>query len=122
MRNPRRERCLSAITLSKWLVVSRCLSAGLAFVCDLGSRIAGSPRWPRDLTALTRELASQAAVGYLQLNDIVQGQEIVLEGMESDEASGSREALNEHVLGDRWPEADERREMLEEAVEVIRLL
>ena len=32
------------------------------------------------------------------------------------------EALNEHVFGDRWPEADERLEMLEEAVEVIRLL
>jgi G6PDH family F420-dependent oxidoreductase len=35
---------------------------------------------------------------------------------------GSGEALNEHVLGDRWPPADERLEMLEEAVEVIRLL
>jgi len=35
---------------------------------------------------------------------------------------GSGEALNEHVLGDRWPEADVRLEMLEEAVEVIRLL
>jgi len=35
---------------------------------------------------------------------------------------GSGEALNEHILGDRWPEADERLEMLEEAVEVIRLL
>jgi G6PDH family F420-dependent oxidoreductase len=33
---------------------------------------------------------------------------------------GSGEALNEHVLGDRWPEADERLEMLEEAVEIIR--
>jgi G6PDH family F420-dependent oxidoreductase len=35
---------------------------------------------------------------------------------------GSGEALNEHVLGDRWPEADERLEMLEEAVHVIRRL
>jgi G6PDH family F420-dependent oxidoreductase len=35
---------------------------------------------------------------------------------------GSGEALNEHVLGDRWPEADVRLEMLEEAVEVIRTL
>src|SRR5215212_34476 len=35
---------------------------------------------------------------------------------------GSGEALNEHVLGDRWPEIDVRLEMLEEAVEVIRLL
>ncbi len=35
---------------------------------------------------------------------------------------GSGEALNEHILGDRWPEADERLELLEEAVEVMRLL
>jgi G6PDH family F420-dependent oxidoreductase len=35
---------------------------------------------------------------------------------------GTGEALNEHILGDRWPEADERLEMLEEAVEVIRKL
>jgi G6PDH family F420-dependent oxidoreductase len=35
---------------------------------------------------------------------------------------GSGEALNEHILGDAWPNADVRLEMLEEAVEVIRLL
>lgn len=35
---------------------------------------------------------------------------------------GSGEYLNEHILGDHWPEADVRRGMLEEAVEVIRLL
>ncbi len=35
---------------------------------------------------------------------------------------GTGEALNEHVLGDQWPEADVRLEMLEEAVEVIRAL
>src|SRR4051794_12651287 len=35
---------------------------------------------------------------------------------------GSGEALNEHILADHWPEADVRLEMLEEAVEVIRLL
>jgi G6PDH family F420-dependent oxidoreductase len=35
---------------------------------------------------------------------------------------GTGEALNEHILGDRWPPADVRLEMLEEAVEVIRLL
>jgi G6PDH family F420-dependent oxidoreductase len=35
---------------------------------------------------------------------------------------GSGEALNEHILGDRWPEADRRLEMLEEAVHVIRTL
>lgn len=35
---------------------------------------------------------------------------------------GSGEALNEHVLGDAWPSVGVRQEMLEEAVEVIRLL
>ena len=35
---------------------------------------------------------------------------------------GSGENLNEHILGDRWPEAEVRLEMLEEAIEVIRLL
>jgi len=35
---------------------------------------------------------------------------------------GTGENLNEHVLGDRWPAPDERLELLEEAVEVMRLL
>jgi G6PDH family F420-dependent oxidoreductase len=35
---------------------------------------------------------------------------------------GTGENLNEHVLGDRWPRADERLEMLEEAIDVIRAL
>jgi G6PDH family F420-dependent oxidoreductase len=35
---------------------------------------------------------------------------------------GSGENLNEHVLGDRWPPTDVRLEMLEEAMQVIRLL
>ena len=35
---------------------------------------------------------------------------------------GTGEALNEHILGDVWPSLDVRLEMLEEAVEVIRLL
>jgi G6PDH family F420-dependent oxidoreductase len=35
---------------------------------------------------------------------------------------GTGEALNEHILGDRWPPSAVRREMLEEAVEVLRLL
>ncbi len=33
---------------------------------------------------------------------------------------GTGEALNEHVHGDRWPRPEIRREMLEEAVEVMR--
>ena len=35
---------------------------------------------------------------------------------------GSGENLNEHILGDRWPSAEERLERLEEAVGVIREL
>jgi G6PDH family F420-dependent oxidoreductase len=35
---------------------------------------------------------------------------------------GTGEALNEHILGDRWPNPDVRLEMLEEAVEIIRAM
>ncbi|MGW4509994.1 TIGR03557 family F420-dependent LLM class oxidoreductase [Streptomyces sp. NPDC004436] len=35
---------------------------------------------------------------------------------------GTGEALNEHILGDRWPSFEERADMLEEAVEVMRKL
>ena len=35
---------------------------------------------------------------------------------------GSGENLNEHILGDRWPLPDERLDLLEEAIAVIRLL
>jgi G6PDH family F420-dependent oxidoreductase len=35
---------------------------------------------------------------------------------------GTGENLNEHILGDRWPAHDIRLEMLDEAIEVIRLL
>ena len=57
-----------------------------------------SPRWSRDLRArLTQELAGHAAVGHLQLNDIVQGDEIILEGVESDEASALAGAVERAV-------------------------
>src|SRR3954471_6315787 len=35
---------------------------------------------------------------------------------------GTGEALNEHILGEHWPEADVRLEMLEESIEVMRTL
>jgi len=35
---------------------------------------------------------------------------------------GAGENLNEHILGRHWPEVEVRQEMLEEAIEVIRLL
>jgi G6PDH family F420-dependent oxidoreductase len=35
---------------------------------------------------------------------------------------GTGEALNEHIFGDKWPEASVRREQLEESIEIIRAL
>lgn len=35
---------------------------------------------------------------------------------------GTGENLNEHILGDRWPSAPERLAMLEEAIDILRLL
>jgi coenzyme F420-dependent glucose-6-phosphate dehydrogenase len=35
---------------------------------------------------------------------------------------GSGENLNEHILGDRWPAPDERLEMLEESIDLMRTL
>jgi G6PDH family F420-dependent oxidoreductase len=35
---------------------------------------------------------------------------------------GTGEALNEHITGEMWPRADVRADMLEEAVEIIRML
>src|SRR5690606_16666659 len=35
---------------------------------------------------------------------------------------GTGEALNEHILGDRWPVPEIRREMLAEAIDVMRAL
>ena len=37
-------------------------------------------------------------------------------------AVGAGEALNEHVVGERWPSIPERHEMLEEAIEIFRTL
>src|SRR5512133_1201427 len=43
-----------------------------------------SPRWSLDLSArLTNELTGEPAIGHLSLNDIVQGNQIVLEGVEA---------------------------------------
>ena len=62
--------------------------------------LSGSPsgRWSRDLSArLTTELAGRSAVGHLRLNDIVQGDHIVLEGVEEGEASHLADALQRAV-------------------------
>jgi hypothetical protein len=62
--------------------------------------LSGSPsgRWSRDLSArLTTELAGRSAVGHLRLNDLVQGDHIVLEGVEEGEASNLADALQRAV-------------------------
>jgi hypothetical protein len=64
------------------------MSAGRVGVC-VRFALSGcpSPRWSRNLAArLTRELTGHSAVGHMTLNNAVQGREIVLEGVESDEA------------------------------------
>ena len=59
-----------------------------------------SPRWSRDLSArLSNELTGHAAVGHLRLNDIVQGDHIVLEGVEAREAPNLADALRRAVDG-----------------------
>ena len=62
--------------------------------------LSGSPsgRWSRDLSArLTAELTGRSAVGHLRLNDLVQGDHIVLEGVEESEASNLADALQRAV-------------------------
>lgn len=62
--------------------------------------LSGSPsqRWSRDLSArLTVELTGHAAVGHLRLNEIINGDEIVLEGVESGEAPNIAGAVERAV-------------------------
>jgi hypothetical protein len=59
-----------------------------------------SPRWSRDLAArLSRELVGHVAVGHLRLNvnDIVHGDQIVLEGVEQREAPALGDALEKAI-------------------------
>lgn len=73
--------------------------------------LSGTPsaRWSRDLTArLGVELTGRAAVGHLRLNQIVQGREIVLEGVESDEASHIAGAVERAVDGANHDCADHK--------------
>jgi hypothetical protein len=57
-----------------------------------------SRRWSRNLSArLSNELVGHAAVGHLRLNDIVQGDELVLEGVEGREAPALADALRRAV-------------------------
>ncbi|MFZ0089310.1 MAG: hypothetical protein WAL63_07390 [Solirubrobacteraceae bacterium] len=77
------------------------LPAGRVGVC-LRFPLSGSPspRWSRDLSArLTGELTGHTAIGHLRLNHLVQGSEIVLEGVEAPEASSIAGAIERAVDG-----------------------
>jgi hypothetical protein len=53
-----------------------------------------SPRWSRALGAhLANELTGHPAVGHLQLDEVVQGSELVLEGVEEREAPALGDCL-----------------------------
>jgi hypothetical protein len=57
-----------------------------------------SARWSRNLSArLTNELVGHEAVGHLRLNDVVQGDQLVLEGVEAGEAAALAQALQRAV-------------------------
>ena len=57
-----------------------------------------SARWSHDLSArLATELVGHPAIGHLRLNDIVQGDQIVLEGVEEREAQLLSEALRRAI-------------------------
>jgi hypothetical protein len=57
-----------------------------------------SSRWSLDLRArLTNELVGHPAVGHLRLNDLVQGDQIVLEGVEEREAPLLSQALRRAI-------------------------
>lgn len=86
------------------------LPEGRVGVC-LRFPLSGAPsaRWSRDLTArLGVELTGRAAVGHLRLNQLVQGREIVLEGVESDEASHIAGAVERAVDAANYDCADDK--------------
>jgi hypothetical protein len=59
---------------------------------------APSPRWSRDLSArLTAQFTGHPNVGHLVLNNVVQGHEIVLDGVEAGEADALADAIQTAV-------------------------
>jgi hypothetical protein len=83
-------------------------------------QLSGCPsgRWSRALRVnLSNELVGHAAVGHMRLNDIVQGDQIVLDGVEASEAptlAGSLrravEATNRAEIGEQNPTANTEQE------------
>ena len=76
-------------------------------------RLSGCPsrRWSQALAGrLAKELAGHAAVGHLRINihEIVQGDQIVLEGVEASEATALAEPLQRAIDGANQAVTDER--------------
>ena len=79
-------------------------------------RLSGRPsrRWSRAVSArLASEMVGRAAVGRLRLDELVQGEEIALEGVAASEAPALADALqraveatNQALAGDRNATAD----------------
>ncbi len=61
------------------------------------------------------------ALGYALSSEEHHPGELVRHAIRAEEAGFSFALISDHY-GDRWPAADERQEMLEEAIGVIRLL
>jgi hypothetical protein len=91
--------------LEDYRIVSRARGEPLPKGCTgvrVRLQLSGSPsrRWSRDFAArLSRELVGHAAVGHLRVNvnDVVQGDQIVLEGVERREAPALGDALEQAV-------------------------
>lgn len=94
-------------------------------------RLSGCPssQWSSALRAhLSNELVNHVAVGHMRLNDIVQGNEIVLEGVEASEAptlAGSLrravKAANQAGMGEQNPTANVPQEEAESVAQQITL-
>jgi hypothetical protein len=88
-----------------------------------------SSHWSHALRVnLSNELVGHAAVGHMRLNDLVQGDQIVLEGVEASEAptlAGSLrravEATNRAEIGERNPTANAEQEEADVIAHQIRL-
>jgi hypothetical protein len=88
-----------------------------------------SSQWSSALRVnLSNELVGHAAVGHMRLNDLVQGDQIVLEGVEASEAptlAGSLqravEATNRAQIGDQTTNANAEQEEADAVAHQIRL-
>src|SRR5215475_2238465 len=86
----------------------------------IGYKLCGEEQSPQELIDCARR-AEEVGFDFAMISDHYHPWAAMLPGRFI-LGVGSGENLNEHILGDHWPEIEVRHEMLEEAVEVIRLL